>query len=569
MSNIAITGQAQQTYDAIVIGSGISGGWAAKELCEKGLRTLVLDRGRLVRHVDDYPTMHMDPWDMPGAGALTAQQAREQHIQRRTGFVDATNSHFFVNDVTHPYTEARRFDWIRGYQVGGRSLTWGRQCYRWSDLDFEANAREGIGVDWPIRYRDLEPWYDYVEQFVGVSGEALGLPHLPDGRFLRPMELNCLERHVRERVERAFPGRHVTIGRVAHLTEPINGRGTCQYRNRCGRGCPYGAYFSSNAVTLPAAEATGLMTLRPDAIVSSILYDEETGRATGVQVIDAATRESTEYFARIIFCNASTVATTAILLNSTSDRFPDGLGNDSGELGHNMMDHHYFAGAMGAYDGFEDEYYRGRRPNGVYVPRYRNLRGGDAEGRGYVRGYGYQGGAGRGGWADGINAAGFGGDFKDGLFRPGGWGMMLNGFGEVLPDHRNHLRLDRDHTDQWGQPTIVFDCDFGENERAMRADMQADAAEMLEAAGLRDITTFDYIGGMGKGVHEMGTARMGRDPRTSVLNARNQLHAVPNVFVTDGACMTSSSCVNPSITYMALTARACAFAVDAAKRGEL
>ncbi len=565
MSNIST--QTPNTYDAIVIGSGISGGWAAKELCEKGLKTLVLERGRMVKHVDDYPTMHMDPWDMPGRGAQTAQHAREQHIQRRTGFVDATNSHFFVNDVAHPYTEVQRFDWIRGYQVGGRSLTWGRQCYRWSDLDFTANARDGVGVDWPIRYADLEPWYDYVERFVGVSGERLGLAHLPDGQFLKPMELNCLEQHARTRIEAAFPGRHLTIGRVAHLTEPLNGRGTCQYRDRCGRGCPFGAYFSSNAVTLPAAEATGNLTLRPDAIVTALVYDDDTQRVTGVRVIDAATRDETEYFARVVFCNASTVGTTALLLASTSARFPDGLGNDSGELGHNMMDHHYFVGAMGSYDGFADEYYKGRRPTGIYIPRYRNL-GGRRE-TGYLRGYGYQGGAGRGNWQGGANAAGFGGAFKDGLFQPGGWGMMLNGFGEVLPDHRNRMTLNRDMLDQWGQPTVSFDCGFGENDFAMRKDMMTDAAEMLEAAGVKDILTFDYIGGMGKGVHEMGTARMGRDPKTSVLNAHNQVHGVPNLFVTDGSCMTSASCVNPSITYMALTARACDFAVSAMGKGDL
>jgi choline dehydrogenase-like flavoprotein len=381
------------------------------------------------------------------------------------------------------------------------------------------------------------------------------------------MELNCLERHARERIEKTFPGRRLTIGRVAHLTESINGRGTCQYRNRCSRGCPFGAYFSSNAVTLPAAEATGNLTLRPDAIATTVIYDPATERATGVRVMDAATRETTEYFARVIFCNASTVATTALLLNSTSDRFPDGLGNDSGELGHNMMDHHYFAGAMGSYDGFEAEYYKGRRPNGVYIPRYRNL-GERREGT-YLRGYGYQGAAGRGNWGGGINATGFGGAFKDRLFQPGGWGMMLNGFGEVLPDHRNRMYLDRNAIDNWGLPMIAFDCSFGANEHAMRGPMQADAAEMLEAAGLRNVTTFDYIGGMGKGVHEMGTARMGRDPKTSVLNAHNQLHTVPNVFVTDGACMTSASCVNPSITYMALTARACAFAVDELRKGDL
>jgi choline dehydrogenase-like flavoprotein len=557
----------QRTFDAIVIGSGMSGGWAAKQLCEQGLATLVLERGRMVKHVDDYPTMHDDPWDLAGRGAQTPEARQAQHVQRRTGFVDASNAHFFVNDADHPYAETKRFDWIRGYQVGGRSLTWGRQCYRWSDLDFEANAREGIAIDWPIRYKDAAPWYDLVERFVGISGEKLGLAHLPDGQFLKPMELNCVERHAKAQIESTFPGRRLTIGRVAHLTEPINGRGTCQYRNRCGRGCPYGAYFSSNAVTLPAAAATGHLTLRPDSVVSEILFDSEKGRATGVRVVDAHTKQSIEYSARLIFCNASTVATTAILLNSTSSRFPTGMGNDSGELGHNMMDHHYFIGAMGSFEGMEDQYYRGRRPNGVYVPRYRNL--GGAKEPGYLRGYGYQGGAGRGGWADGVSDKAFGLALKERLFNPGGWGMMLNGFGECLPYHENAMTLDRKRRDAWGLPTVTFDCEFKANELAMRKQMQADAADMLEASGVRNIMTFDYIGGMGKGIHEMGTARMGRDPRTSVLNAHNQVHGAPNVFVTDGACMTSSSCVNPSLTYMALTARACAFAIDEMKKGNL
>ena len=556
-----------QTFDAIVVGSGISGGWAAKELCEKGLKTLVLERGRMVRHVADYPTANQDPWDMPGRGALTPAQQAQQEKQRRTGFVDAGNAHFFVNDVEHPYSETQRFDWIRGYQVGGRSLTWGRQCYRWSDLDFEANATDGVGIDWPIRYRDVEPWYDYVERFVGVSGEKLGLPHLPDGQFLKPMELNCLEEHARARIQSRFPDRHLTIGRVAHLTEPINGRGTCQFRNRCSRGCPFGAYFSSVSVTLPAAERTGNLTLRPNSIVSNVLYDDARGRATGVRVIDAETKQVTEYLAKVIFLNASTVGTTFILLNSTSARFPSGLGNEGGELGHNMMDHHYFIGAMGSYDGFEDRYYSGRRPNGVYIPRYRNLAG--TREKGFLRGYGYQGGAGRGSWGDGAGDKSFGASLKDRLFAPGGWGIMLNGFGECLPYHENAMTLNRDTLDPWGLPTVTFDCGFKANELAMRRQMQADAAEMLEAAGVRNITTFDYLGGMGKGIHEMGTARMGRDPKTSVLNAHNQVHGAPNVFVTDGACMTSSSCVNPSITYMALTARACDHAVAELKKGTL
>jgi choline dehydrogenase-like flavoprotein len=567
MSNLNLAAQAAQTFDAIVIGSGISGGWAAKELCEKGLKTLVIERGRMVKHVEDYPTMNLDPWDMPGRGAQAAKEKEQQHVQRRTGFVDATNAHFFANDAKNPYVETQRFDWIRGDQVGGRSLIWGRQCYRWSDLDFTANARDGIAIDWPIRYRDVEPWYDYVERFVGVSGEKLGLPHLPDGQFLKPMELNCLERHAKTAIETKFPGRHMTIGRVAHLTEPLNGRGVCQFRNRCGRGCPYGAYFSSNAVTLPAAERTGNLTIRPDTIVANIIFDDKRGRATGVRVIDANTKATMEYFARLIFVNASTVGTTALLLNSTSARFPNGLGNDSGELGHNLMDHHYFVGAMGGYDGFESEFYKGRRPNGVYIPRFRNLTA-KREGA-YLRGYGYQGGAGRGSWGDGASGKGFGAGFKEGLMQPGGWGMMLNGFGECLPYHQNKMTIDKTRLDAWGQPTIAFDASFRENELTMRKQMLTDAVDMLEAAGVKNIMTFDYIGGMGKGVHEMGTARMGRDPKTSVLNARNQVHGAPNVFVTDGACMTSASCVNPSITYMALTARAADFAVTEVKKGNL
>ena len=389
--------KAENTYDAIVIGSGISGSWAAKELCEKGLKTLVLERGRLVKHVEDYPTMNLDPWDFDYAGRLTPAKARKKEKQMRTGFIGDDNQHFFVDDTQHPYEEKRRFDWIRGYQTGGRSLVWGRQCYRWSDVDFEANAKEGIAIDWPIRYKDIAPWYDHVERFIGISGEKLGLAHLPDGQFLKPMELNCLEKHVRERIQKQYPGRYLTIGRVAHLTEPINGRTPCQFRNRCSRGCPYGAYFSANAVTLPAAEKTGNMTLRPHSIVQEILYDNEKGIASGVRIVDETTKKSIEYYAKIIFCNASTVGSTAILMNSKSDRFPNGMGNDSGELGHNRMDHHYFVGAAGGYDVFEDQYYSGRRPNGVYIPKFRNI---DAASKhnGFLRGYGYQGSAGRGNW---------------------------------------------------------------------------------------------------------------------------------------------------------------------------
>jgi len=560
MPQLNTKAKASHTYDAIVIGSGMSGSWAAKELCEKGLKTLVLERGRLVRHVEDYPTANLDPWDFELQGRLTPEEAKTVQKQSRTGFVGKGNLHFYVNDEDHPYEEDKRFDWIRAYQTGGRSLLWGRHCYRWSDLDFEANAKEGIGIDWPIRYRDLAPWYDHVEKVVGVSGEKLGLKHLPDGQFLKPMDLNCLETEVRKRIEAEFPGRTLTIGRVAHLTEPINGRGTCQYRDRCSRGCPYGAYFSANAVTLPMAEKTGNMTLRPHSIVQEIMYDADSKKATGVRITDEQTKEVIEYFAKVIFCNASTVGSSAILLNSKSDRYPNGLGNDSGELGHNMMDHHYFAGATGNYDGLMDQYYEGRRPTGFYVPKFRNINQETAM-PGFKRGFGYQGGADRSGWGRGINEKDFGADFKDRLLYPGGWNIMMNGFGECLPYHENKMYLHPEKTDQWGLPLVVFDAEFKENELAMREHMKTDAAEMLEASGIKNVKTFDNIGGIGKGIHEMGTARMGNDPKTSVLNKHNQIHGVLNVFVTDGACMTSSACVNPSITYMAFAARAANFAV--------
>ena len=553
------------TYDAIVIGSGISGGWAAKELCEKGLKTLVLEKGRMVKHVVDYPTTNLDPWEFPNRGKLTPDELKKYHIQIRSGFVGESNKHFFTNDEENPYEEIKRFDWIRGNQVGGRSLIWGKQCYRWSDLDFDANLKDGIAVDWPIRYKDIKDWYTYVEKFVGVSGQAMNLSHLPDGHFLPPMELNTLEKTVKERLEKNYPGRYMTIGRVAHLTEPINGRGKCQFRNRCSRGCPFGAYFSSNAVTIPAAEKTGNLTIRPFSIVNSIIYDDKTGKATGVRVIDSETNQATEFFAKVIFCNASTLGSAFILLNSTSSRFPNGLGNDSGELGHNLMDHHYRIGATGSYEGFEDRYYTGRRPNGIYIPRYKNLDE-KTKTKDFIRGYGYQGAGGRAGWGRGVNDSGFGGEFKDKLMEPGGWGMFLVGFGECLPYHENKVSLNTDKKDKWGQPLLSIDCEYRENEIAMRKHMMEDAKEMLESSGFKDVATYDNGAGPGSGVHEMGTARMGRDPKTSVLNAFNQVHSVPNVFVTDGACMTSSSCVNPSITYMALTARAVDHAVSELKK---
>lgn len=553
----------QETYDAIVVGSGISGGWAAKELTEKGLKTLVLERGRNVVHGDDYITEHKGPWEMEFRGRGDRKRMQEEKpIQFFSGAANAYDIHFFVNDKKNPYSweEGKKYLWLRGYQVGGRSITWGRQTYRMSDIDFEANAREGIGVDWPIRYRDIEPWYDYVEEYVGISGSEEGIPHLPDGVFLPPMEMNCVEKHAKPRIEEAFPERHFIIGRAAILTQPHKGRGACHYCGPCPRGCSVGAYFSSLSSTLPDARATGNMTLRPDSIVHSIIYDEETGKASGVRVIDRVTKESLEFRARVIFLCASAMGSTQILLNSRSDRFPDGLGNDSGALGHYAMDHHFKMGANAEFPGFEDQYYFGNRPNGIYIPRFRNI---SEESRmDFIRGYGYEGGGYRPGWGRGLSTPGFGKELKETLRDPGPWRMWMTAFGETLPDYDNYVELNEEVTDEWGLPTLKFHCSLGDNELKMRKDAADEAANMLEAAGGQNVESFDNEYLPGEGIHEMGTARMGRDPETSILNGHNQVHQVPNVFVTDGACMASSACQNPSITYMALTARAADYAAS-------
>ena len=569
MATIQGAGTRQNTYDAIVIGSGISGGWAAKELCEKGLKTLVLERGRDVKH-GDYPTAMTESWEFEGRTKLPTAELAKQLKQNRTGYTThPAAAHWFVNDLENPYSEEKRFDWMRGYHVGGRSLLWGRQSYRLSDLDFEANAKEGVAVDWPIRYADLAPWYDYAERFAGISGQKENLPQLPDGQFLPPMEMNCLEVDVRKRIAARFNGRVMTIGRAANLTQPHNGRGNCQFRNRCIRGCPYGAYFSSNAATLPAAYATGNLTLRPFSIVNQLIFDPDKRRATGVRVIDAETNEVMEFFAKVIFCCASAVASTFILLNSKSNRFPNGLGNDSGELGHNLMDHHFKVGATGMSDDFADRYYRGNRPNGIYIPRFRNLNK-ETKQKDYLRGFGYQGGASRVDWTRQIKELSyFGSKLKADLIAPGPWRFGIGSWGECLPYHDNRLYLNDALRDKWGQPTVTFNCEWKQNELNMRKDMMGSAVEMLEASGLKDVTPFDDGSAPGLCIHEMGTARMGRDPKTSVLNRWNQVHAVPNVFVTDGACMTSASCVNPSLTYMALTARACDHAVSELKKHNL
>jgi choline dehydrogenase-like flavoprotein len=556
----------QNTYDAIVVGSGISGGWAAKELCEKGLKTLVLERGRNVEHIKDYPTATLAPWQFDHRGSITEDMRREQHIQVR-GFCNETNKHFFVNDLEHPYTQQKPFDWIRGYHVGGRSLMWGRQCYRWSDLDFEANARDGHGVDWPIRYKDIAPWYSYVEKFVGISGSKEGLRQLPDSEFLPPMEMNCLEKHMADEIQHQFTdGRRMIIGRVANLSKGLDGRGPCQYRNMCDRGCPFTGYFSSNGVTLPAANATGNLTLRPYSIVVEVMYDKDKKRARGIRIQDANTMKTEEYYANIIFLNASTIGTTAILMNSVSDTHPEGLGNGSGELGRNLMDHHYHVGASGTYEGFQDSYFYGRRANGIYIPRFRNISEKTKQ-KDYVRGFGYQGGAYRGRVSD---LEGIGESLKAKLTEAGDWSMWIGGWGEHLPHPDNRVTLSKDKKDKWGLPLMDFDCIWRGNELAMRADMMNSAAEMLEKSGLKNINTFnDPDANPGLCIHEMGTARMGRDPKTSVLNGHNQLWEAKNVFVTDGSCMTSSANQNPSLTYMALTARAVDYGVSELKKGNI
>ena len=558
-----------EQFDAIVVGSGISGGWAAKELCENGLKTLVLERGRMVKHIEDYPTANKDPWDFDFKNRRTAEQQKRQVKQNRTGYTTRdASAHWFVDDITHPYNEVKRFDWIRGYHVGGRSIMWGRQSYRLSDIDFEANKREGIAVDWPVRYADIAPWYDKVEEFIGVSGEALGKEVLPDGVFSPPMELNCAERDLREKIDNNYDdGRVLTIGRTAHLTgdKAHDGRSNCVYRNRCIRGCPFGGYFSSVSSTLPAAERTGNMTLRPNSIVHEVIYDPETQRASGVRVIDTETGEKLVFNAKVIFLCASAIATASILLQSKSERFPNGMGNDCGELGHNIMDHHFKAGAFAEVEGFEDQYFKGRRPNGIYIPRFRNI-GGVTDQPNFLRGYGYQGGASRGTYGDQIAEIGYGADLKDLVSRPGKWSMTLMGFGECLPYHENKMVLDYDQKDQWGLPTVTFDAEWKENEWEMRKDMVQQAMEMLENAGYKNIRPWDDPGAPGLGIHEMGTARMGRDPKTSVLNENNQIHTVPNVYCTDGSFMTSASCVNPSLTYMAFTARAANHAVNQIKK---
>lgn len=555
---------ADNTYDAIVIGSGISGGWAAKELTEKGLKTIMLERGKDIVHVKDYVNAQKGVWQFPHRGGRTQEMIKDYPVLKRDYPLNEVNLDWWASDIDSPYTEVKRMDWFRGYHVGGRSLMWGRQCYRWSDFDFEANAKDGIAIDWPIRYKDIESWYTYVEKFAGISGSVEGLPQLPDSHFLPAMQMNCVEKDVAARVKEHYENkRTMIIGRTANITEPLPGRTNCQYRNKCWLGCPFGAYFSTQSSTLPAAMATKNLTVRPWSIVTKILYDKDTKKATGVEVLDGETNKTYQYFAKIIFLNASSFNSAWILMNSATDIWPDGLGSSSGELGHNIMDHHLGVGAGGTVEGYEDKYYYGRRANGIYVPRYRNLFG---DKRDYIRGFGYQGGGSRQGWGRNVAEMSIGGDFKDSLAEPGQWSMGMGGFGEILPYHENKMTLDKSKKDKWGLNVISFDAEWKDNERKMRKDMQNDAIEMLEAAGVKNVKGHDGDGTIGRGIHEMGTARMGADPKTSVLNKWNQVWDAPNVFVTDGSFMVSASCVNPSLTYMAMTARAANHAVEELKK---
>lgn len=558
----------QTHYDAIVVGSGITGGWAAKELTEKGLKVLMVDRGRMVEHGKDYITEHKPVWDHEFRDLPLRDLYEKDYEVHKLLYAFTENSrHFYNNDRENPYdfdTEnPEEFLWFRSGVVGGRSLLWGRQVYRWSDYDFEANVKENVAVDWPIRYDDIEPWYSYVEKFIGVSGEALNLPQLPDSEFLPPMSMSILEEHVKQKIAENYDDRIMTIGRVAVLTQEHNGRGACHYCGPCERGCSVGAYFSTQSSTLPAARATGNLTLVADCVVEKVNYDAETKRASGITVIDKHTKERREYTAKVIFMCASTIGTTAILLNSISETFPNGLANSSGTLGHYLMDHHLSQGAVGFFTGYEDKTIYGRRPNGIYIPRYRNLR--EDEELGYSRGYGFQG----GGFPFGqSNATGFGVEFKKQMRENSGpWIFYMSGFGECLPYYENRIELNHKKLDPYGIPQVKIHFNWGENEAKMREAIVNDAKEILTKAGANFVMPFQNNSRGGEGIHEMGTARMGRDPATSVLNEWNQCHDVKNLFVTDGSCMTSASCVNPSLTYMALTARAVDYAVKQLESG--
>lgn len=569
--------RSQERFDAIVVGSGITGGWAAKELTERGLTTLMVERGRPVEHGIDYVGENKDPWAMPNRGKVDAALADEQYaVQRQCYAFDEHTRQFFNNDRDMPYStpEGRPFSWIRGNQLGGKSLMWARQSYRWSDLDFEANLKDGHGTDWPLRYADLAPWYSHVERFVGISGSKEGLAVLPDGEFLPPFELNAVERALKKKFDARYAPARMIIGRTANLNQAgaahlAQGRAPCMARSQCQRGCSFGAYFSTQSSTLPAAARTGRLRIATHSIVHSVLYDPATNRATGVRVIDAETLETRDYHARVVILCASTLASTAILLNSTSSAFPTGLANSSGVLGHYLMDHLWAAGASGRVEGFENDYYRGRRPTATYIPRFRNV---IDKHPAFLRGYALAGSAGRQGWQSAARGPGFGKDFKAMLRKPGPWHFSLGGQGEMLPRFENSVSLHPTKKDKWGMPQLHIDITHGENDRRMREDMADTAANILEDLGLKDVrrnaaTEHEFPPGLA--IHEVGTARMGHDPKTSVLNGFNQAHDVPNLFVTDGSSLASSAWQNPSLTFMALTARACAHAVDELKAGRI
>jgi len=566
--NIAGNTKKTHTYDAIVVGSGISGGWAAKELGEAGLKTLVLERGRDVQHVKDYPTAMKEQWEFPHRLEIHPEVKKENPVLSRCYAYNEATEHFFVKDKEHPYVQSKPFDWIRGYQVGGKSLLWARWTQRWSQMDFDSNSKDGYGVEWPIGYKDIAPWYSHVETFAGISGNRDGLPQVPDGEFLPPMEMTCVEKHFKKSVERSYRGRNVIKSRNANLTQHHLGRGPCQYRDRCSRGCPFSGYFSSNSATLPAAYATGKVTLRPFSVVHSVIYDETAGKAVGVRVVDAHTKEMVEYYSEIVFLNAGTLNTTLVMLNSVSKRFPNGLGNDHDVLGRYLMDHNYRGSIAAETDDFADKATFGHRPTGLYIPRFRNF--GEDKQDSFVRGYSF-------GFrtfretGNGLTDTEepFGVAFKEKLLDLGPWQIRMTGMGECLPYRDNRVTLSKERRDEWGIPLLDIDCEYKANEVAMTKDIRETGAEMIENAGFKNVRTNDSMQAPGLAIHEMGTARMGKDPKTSILNGYNQVHSAPNVFVSDGACMTSSACQNPSLTYMALTARAANHAVSELKKGNL
>lgn len=570
MAYFNIDSEKQRTFDAIVVGTGISGGWAAKELTEKGLKTLLLDRGPDVKHIVDYPTANMQPWEFEHLGQPSLAMREQNPIASKHYIFKEDAMHFVVKDAHHPYVQEKPFTWMRGYQVGGRSLLWARQTQRWSDFDFEGPARDGFAVDWPIRYADIAPWYSYVEKFAGISGNKDGLPQLPDGEFLKPYEMTCVEKHFSQQTAKNYNNtRPIIIGRAAHITDPQpihtqQGRAKCQHRTMCQRGCPFGGYFSSNASTIPWAEKTGNLTLRANSVVHSVIYDERKKRATGVRVVDAITKEMTEYYAKIIFINASAINSNLILLNSISHRFPNGLGNDSGMLGKFIGFHNYRGRVRADFDGYHDFTTDGRRPNGSYIPRFRNVFKQETD---FLRGY-----------AASFSAtkaenetSGLGEELKENLFKPalGGWSIGIQMMGETLTKETNSVKLDPHQKDSWGVPLLRMSVDFDDNDMKMVQDFYTQLSEMLDKAGFSNIKTSDTHRHPGSENHEMGGVRMGKDAKTSLLNKWNQMHHCSNVFVTDGACMTSTATQNPSLTYMALTARAADYAVKEMRKGNI